>query len=134
MGTKDDKPQLDRRDFLKTVGVGAAAPGLIAPAAGLITPGVGIGPALRPETRVAHGLAQEIPSLCDLCFWRCGILAKVHDGAVVRVTFDPSFNQASSFDLDCDAFEHDAELKTYRMQDVDDGKRWTFKRMAKVQD
>lgn len=78
----DDKPHMDRRSFLKTVGVGAAAPGLVSPAAG-------IGPSLRPETRVAHGLAQEIPSLCDMCFWRCGILAKVSDGSVVRVEGNP---------------------------------------------
>jgi len=89
MSTMDEKRRMDRRDFLKTVGVGAAGPGLIAPAAGLVTPAAGIGPALRPETRVANTLAQEIPSLCDLCFWRCGILAKVRDGAVVRVEGNP---------------------------------------------
>jgi len=54
------------------------------------------------------------------------------DGEVVRATFDPAFDRADSFDMDCDGFEYDEESKVYRMRDVDDGKPWAFARMVKL--
>ncbi len=36
-----------------------------------------------------HDRIQEIPSLCDLCFWRCGILAKVRDDQLLRIQGNP---------------------------------------------
>jgi len=44
---------------------------------------------LRRSARQGNQLCEEIPSLCDLCFWRCGILGKVRDGRLVRVEGNP---------------------------------------------
>ena len=33
--------------------------------------------------------AEEIPSVCDMCFWRCPIVAKVKDGQVVKIEGNP---------------------------------------------
>ncbi len=33
--------------------------------------------------------AKEIPSVCDMCFWRCPIVAKVKNGKVVKIEGNP---------------------------------------------
>lgn len=74
---------MNRRTALKVLGVSAGAPGLVRPLTGAAAS------ELRRPVRVGELLAAEVPSLCDLCFWRCGILAKVKDGRVVRVEGNP---------------------------------------------
>ena len=31
-----------------------------------------------------------IPSMCEMCVWRCGLLAKVENGRVVKLEGNPS--------------------------------------------
>ena len=75
------KDTLSRRGFLGTiaaVGAGAAAAATPAAAAGLRPPG------WRGDERVV-----KIPTTCEMCFWRCGVLASVAGGRVVRLEGNP---------------------------------------------
>ncbi len=78
----NDEQRIDRRTALQLLGSSAVAPTALAG----VTPQA---PSLRRESRVGGTLAEEIPSLCDNCFWRCGIIAKVRDGKVLSVEGNP---------------------------------------------
>ena len=72
--------KVTRREFVKlSAGAGAA---------------LGVGKTLaadappRPGWCGAQRLAQ-IATNCEMCFWRCGIIAEVADGKVVRITGNP---------------------------------------------
>lgn len=67
---------LSRRRFLGT----AAAVGATATAAA---------PASHPPGWRAGQRVQKIATYCEMCFWRCGVLASVADGRVVRVEGNP---------------------------------------------
>jgi len=65
---------LSRRDWLKTIPA-TATTAVAAPA----TPG-----------RRAGKPALQIATNCEMCFWRCGALAKIQDGQVTRIEGNPS--------------------------------------------
>src|SRR3989304_877834 len=76
-------PHVSRRDFLKLGGtsVGALAAGAFLPA-----------PAAKAARRA--GFINDagdgvIPTMCEMCVWRCGVLAKVKDGRVVKLEGNP---------------------------------------------
>lgn len=79
---------VSRRDFLK---VGGAAAG-----------GLALGSFLPPKVAQAakdagHLNAQgdgTIASLCEMCVWRCGLLAKIKDGRVVKLDGNPDHPHA----------------------------------------
>ncbi len=77
-----------RRDFLK---MGAAA------AAGLAV-GTFVPPSVAQAARDAGTIdAQgdgEIATLCEMCVWRCGVLAKVKNGKVVKLDGNPEHPHA----------------------------------------
>lgn len=70
---------ISRRDFLK---MGAATVGALA--VGSMLP-----PKVAQAARDAGHLNAEgdgfIPSMCEMCVWRCGLIAKVVDGKVVKL-------------------------------------------------
>jgi thiosulfate reductase/polysulfide reductase chain A len=74
---------ISRRDFLK---IGAATAGALA-----------IGSMLPPKVAQAardtgHLNAEGdgfVPSMCEMCVWRCGLIAKVKDGRVVKLDGNP---------------------------------------------
>jgi len=69
-----------RRRFLGTAAAGAtAAAAGAAPARSASHP-----PGWHGGERV-----QKIPTICEMCFWRCGVLASVSQGKVVRVEGNP---------------------------------------------
>ena len=74
---------VSRRDFLK---LGGAAAGTLA--AGSFLP-----PRAAQAARTAGHLNAQgngyIPSLCEMCVWRCGLLAKVKDGRIVKLDGNP---------------------------------------------
>lgn len=71
---------LSRRQFLGTAvaAVGATAVAPAATAAPVHPPG------WSGQTRVS-----QVATICEMCFWRCGVLASVVDGTVVRVEGNP---------------------------------------------
>lgn len=74
---------LDRRDFLK----------LAAASAGTLAAGAFLPPRVAQAAR-ASGLVGAngdgtIPTMCEMCTWRCGVLAKVKGGRVVKLDGNP---------------------------------------------
>ncbi len=67
---------ISRRQFLKGTGV-AAALGSVA-GAQTFTPGT------KGGKRVAM-----VPTNCEMCFWRCGVMAEVADGKVLKLQGNP---------------------------------------------
>jgi thiosulfate reductase/polysulfide reductase chain A len=74
---------ISRRDFLK---LGAAASAALA--VGQMLP-----PMVAQAARAAGHLDAAgdgyIPSMCEMCVWRCGLVAKVQDGRVVKLEGNP---------------------------------------------
>ncbi|KAF0108119.1 MAG: anaerobic dehydrogenase typically selenocysteine-containing [Anaerolineaceae bacterium] len=74
---------LSRRDFLKLGGAAAAAL-----AAGSFLPPRAAQAARDAGLLDANGDGY-IPSMCEMCVWRCGLIAKVKDGRVVKLDGNP---------------------------------------------
>ncbi len=70
---------LPRRKFLQIAAGGAVAAG--AGAAAL---------ALRPHPPAGPREVRHVPTFCELCFWKCGVLATVEDGVVTRLEGHPA--------------------------------------------
>ncbi len=43
----------------------------------------------RPTTWHGRERVTEIPSTCEMCFWRCGIIGEVKDGRLVKIKGNP---------------------------------------------
>jgi thiosulfate reductase/polysulfide reductase chain A len=76
---------MKRRTLLKLLGAAAVSPAALPEKAGARPIDAG----MRRQSLVGIEPAEEIPSICDLCLWRCGILVKVRDGRIVRVQGNP---------------------------------------------
>ena len=77
----DEIVQLTRRSFLKASGATLGALGL----AGMGFSAVSAGPAADgPLT-----YDKIVPTLCEMCVWRCGVWAKVRDGRAVKLEGNP---------------------------------------------
>ncbi len=84
----DERPKgISRRGFLRLAGLAgglAATAPLAAKAAD--------GPDRTLQRRLGRFQGERVavvPSLCEMCFWRCGILGKVKDGRLVRIEGNP---------------------------------------------
>lgn len=76
--------KVTRRTFIK---IGSAAVGGAAVAGGLVSDWYGAdAPRLHnPDTNGD----KVIPTFCELCFWKCGVLAHVKDGRVTKLEGNP---------------------------------------------
>jgi len=72
--------RISRRAFLGTV----AAAG-----AGTLVPGAAGAGQAKPQGWSGRERVERIATLCEMCFWRCGVLASVADGRLVRVEGNP---------------------------------------------
>lgn len=73
-------PTLSRRGFLQLSAATAAA--AVAPRSAAADP-------LRRKGRFGDREAVLVPSICEMCFWKCGIRGKVVDGRLVRLEGNP---------------------------------------------
>ena len=82
--------KLTRRRFLQNAGITAAAV-----ATWKIPKGVmATSPVPAGTVATTGGLpgslgAKEVPSVCEMCFWRCPIVGKVKDGKIVKIEGNP---------------------------------------------
>lgn len=81
---RGERIYMNRRDFIK---VSSATFGAAAVAGGLTTNWYGAYPN-RPAHPQTDG-DQVIPTFCELCFWKCGVLAHVKDGVVTKLKGNP---------------------------------------------
>lgn len=72
--------KISRRQFLGTVAIAGA--GTLVPRTG---PAAVHPPGWSGERRV-----HQVATICEMCFWRCGVLASVEKGRVVRVEGNPA--------------------------------------------
>jgi thiosulfate reductase/polysulfide reductase chain A len=76
--------RLNRREFIKIAGAGAA---VAAVGSALTTRWFGL------DSDPVHDPGTEgdriVPTLCELCFWKCGVLAHVKGGVVTKLTGNP---------------------------------------------
>ena len=73
-----------RRDFLK---LGGAAAGALATTAGFLSAPVA-------QAAISAGLLDPdgdgyIPTMCEMCVWRCGVRARVKNGRIVKLEGNP---------------------------------------------
>jgi thiosulfate reductase/polysulfide reductase chain A len=74
--------KISRREFLKLGGIGLG--GLAA--SQLIAPPVARAARLRMDDPNGDGY---IPTMCEMCVWRCGVRARVKDGRIVKLEGNP---------------------------------------------
>jgi len=72
------KNALSRRQFLGTVGAAGAATTVAVSAA-----------EPRPTGWSGSERVDKVATICEMCFWRCGVLASVKDGTVVKLEGNP---------------------------------------------
>ena len=73
---------ITRRRFIGTCGA-------VGTAAGLLSTGVPLRAQGRPPGWRGLQRVKKVASVCEMCFWRCGILASVAHGKVLRVEGNP---------------------------------------------
>jgi thiosulfate reductase/polysulfide reductase chain A len=72
---------VSRRRFLKIAGAGAGVAAAGSSLAAL--------PGLRAAGQAAEKGIREVPTFCDICFWKCGAIASVRDGRLWKIEGNP---------------------------------------------
>jgi thiosulfate reductase/polysulfide reductase chain A len=74
-------PDPSRRRFLKITASMLAAAGVAGKLGGAVVDRV---------EKIARSGVRKIPTLCDLCFWKCGAIAYVRDGQLWKIEGNPA--------------------------------------------
>jgi len=77
--------KLSRREFIK---IGGAAAAGAAAGSGLLTNWWGLDHPLVHDPMTDGD--RVVPTFCEICFWKCGVLAHVKDGRVTKITGNPA--------------------------------------------
>ncbi|UCE03574.1 MAG: molybdopterin-dependent oxidoreductase [Candidatus Latescibacterota bacterium] len=75
---------MNRRDFIR---IGATSAAGVAFLGGLPTKWYGLDADVLADP--GTGGDRVVPTFCELCFWKCGVLAHVRDGRVTKITGNP---------------------------------------------
>lgn len=78
------KNKLSRRTFLSLAGVAGVGAGVAAKTA------LGITDGLLEDLGEGTVADEVVPSVCEICFWKCGILAHKKEGRVFKITGNPA--------------------------------------------
>lgn len=78
---------ISRRQFIKLGGAGAAGAGAVTVGSGLTTRWWGHDTDVVPDPKTDGD--KVVATFCELCFWRCGVLAHVKDGRVTKIKGNP---------------------------------------------
>ena len=73
--------KISRREFLKASTAGAAIAGVGTATAQAVS---------HPPGRRGNERVELIATNCEMCFWRCGVLAEVKDGKVLKLQGNPN--------------------------------------------
>jgi thiosulfate reductase/polysulfide reductase chain A len=76
--------KLNRRDFIKISSAVAAG---VAAGSGAVTNWWGLDKPLVHDPMTDGDMV--VPTFCEICFWKCGVLAHVKDGRVTKITGNP---------------------------------------------
>ncbi len=72
---------LSRRRFLKIAGLSAGVAAVGGSVGGLVRKA-------QADRAMQSGLRQ-VPTFCDICFWKCGAIATVRDGVLWKIEGNP---------------------------------------------
>jgi thiosulfate reductase / polysulfide reductase chain A len=76
---------VSRREFIK---IGGASAGGVAAVSGLTSNLWGLDPDVVHDPKTDG--ERIVPTFCELCFWKCGVLAHVKGGRVTKITGNPA--------------------------------------------
>ncbi|MFC1876986.1 molybdopterin-dependent oxidoreductase [Thermodesulfobacteriota bacterium] len=80
--SKTNKPTISRRGFIKLSGAATAAAAVGGPSRVLYA-------LVSGKEEGAEAAAQEMFSACDMCFNKCGLIARVEDGVIKKLDPNP---------------------------------------------
>ena len=72
---------LNRRQFIKVAGMGTAGTAMAAS---------GLKAGMLNSSKGNSGSVKIVPSICELCFWKCGINVKVRNDRIVKIEGHPN--------------------------------------------
>jgi thiosulfate reductase/polysulfide reductase chain A len=78
--------EVTRRQFIK---IGAGTAGAVAVGSGLVTDWWGLDRSNDSHDPGTDG-EKVVATFCEICFWKCGVLAHVKDGKVTKITGNPA--------------------------------------------
>ena len=80
---------INRRTFLK-IGGTLAASAIGVRCGGQNVPGTGLNGAPAPGSGKGPHREKQVPTFCEVCFWKCGMIATVADGLVTKLEGNPA--------------------------------------------